>query len=367
MHNGVINGTSSNELSDTGHFVKDWLLPLLNNVKNPHEFIRTDSFREIMEGKIGSNNRVILGDRGGYIIFNEKAWHTCTSERTGIKGVLVSNTYAWGENSFGLPKVTTHYPVTTTQGSSWAQRFSNSGQRGIIGKMLSKRERKRLAKELERQQELDVPPQGFFPGHINEYGVRNHLGHLLDQVVGNIWVNSHGEVWLRWKTMFKREVGLDVWAKDKMQKLREAAVAAPKEENQCSLVHEINRETGEVIQLQENEQGIFVPVKEAANDADPITSEQQIAALVTLTNGHIPFTNTEEEEDEDKSGTTVSIPGVTAPADVQEYESYISNVMKEYLEHQQDIDQLENLCIADGAEAARVIHRLFQQQRYLMN
>ncbi len=105
MHNGVVNvnDSSDRDKSDTWHFLDQLIKPLLDLSPNPHKVIRSEKFRKLLENWMGGNNRMVFGDRGGFIIFNEKAWHKIDNIRTGCEGLLVSNTYAWSHSKFGAP------------------------------------------------------------------------------------------------------------------------------------------------------------------------------------------------------------------------------------------------------------------------
>lgn len=103
MHNGVLHHpsiTSNHDMSDTWQFIEQTLNPLFKQTKNPHVLIRTEAFKHLMEGFIGSGNRVVLGDRGGFVYFNENTWFKVPDDIEDIGGLLVSNTYAWDVNEF---------------------------------------------------------------------------------------------------------------------------------------------------------------------------------------------------------------------------------------------------------------------------
>lgn len=103
MHNGILptKPEHAKEKSDTWHFINDILKPLFASSKNPHSLLRTEFFADILNRYIGSNNRIVLGDRGGFVIFNSKGWHEIDNSKTGAVGLLVSNTYAWSAQSYG--------------------------------------------------------------------------------------------------------------------------------------------------------------------------------------------------------------------------------------------------------------------------
>lgn len=104
MHNGVFSAGNSwdTSKSDTWHFIDRIIKPMFE-WGNPHKMIRTPFFQALMERMVGANNRLVFGDRGGFVIINKQAWHTITEPTTEAVGLLVSNTYAWSQNAF-IPK-----------------------------------------------------------------------------------------------------------------------------------------------------------------------------------------------------------------------------------------------------------------------
>jgi len=116
MHNGILDTQGDDTTkSDTWYFVNHVLNPLFKMTTNPHTMMRSKAFANIMLKFLGHNNRVVLGDRGGYVTFNSQAWHNITNENTGVTGMLVSNTYAWSSSSFGQP--VTVYTNQRSQGT----------------------------------------------------------------------------------------------------------------------------------------------------------------------------------------------------------------------------------------------------------
>lgn len=114
MHNGVISSHANEQddtKSDTWHFIKDVLKPFVKAAKNPHAFIRSKAFGKVMNNYL-SGQRVVMMDREGSVIFNQSSWHEVNNPHLPeLKGMLVSNTYAWSASSFGAPVQT--YPVVT--------------------------------------------------------------------------------------------------------------------------------------------------------------------------------------------------------------------------------------------------------------
>lgn len=104
MHNGVLDSKGDDtSKSDTWHFVNNIVSPLFRMSKNPHKLIRSAAFSDLVHKYIGFSNRIVIGDRGGFIRFNESSWHKVSNEYTGVKGMLVSNQYAWSADGYGKP------------------------------------------------------------------------------------------------------------------------------------------------------------------------------------------------------------------------------------------------------------------------
>lgn len=113
MHNGTISieGAKKNgKLSDTRIFIRDVLKPMLEHIKNPHEFIRTKHFEFMMESVAGDNSsRFVLFDHEGSLFYG--GWYKTT------KGVWVSNTYAYTVDNAYTKKVT--YPNYSSATGYW--------------------------------------------------------------------------------------------------------------------------------------------------------------------------------------------------------------------------------------------------------
>jgi hypothetical protein len=173
MHNGTVNApvTSHNQHSDTWNFIESWIKPLFKLVKNPHELIRSKEFKTLLEHEIGGSNRIIMGDRGGFVTFNEQAWHTITNEFTKVEGLIVSNTYAWDSANYSKPKV---IPTSITY----------------------------------------LPNQGGIK--------RNSMGEIMELILGNIYISAKKEAWI-----FKDERFLRAWPLDnKIDSMKSAYKAA---------------------------------------------------------------------------------------------------------------------------------------------
>ncbi len=75
IHNGVISIESTDEMSDTGHFVHGWLAPLIK--RHSRKLAFDPVFKKIIEEFVGSYNKVaILDSYGRFTIYNENqgAW-----------------------------------------------------------------------------------------------------------------------------------------------------------------------------------------------------------------------------------------------------------------------------------------------------
>jgi predicted glutamine amidotransferase len=106
MHNGTIaidGAAKKGKLSDTRLFIRDVLKPMLEHIKNPHEFIRTKHFEFMMESVAGDNSsRFVLFDHEGSLFYG--GWYKTTTD------VWVSNTYAYDvDNAYRKPKSTYNY------------------------------------------------------------------------------------------------------------------------------------------------------------------------------------------------------------------------------------------------------------------
>jgi len=145
MHNGVVGvETPDNEKSDTWHLVEHFLKPIFSKSKNPHALIRTPQFIKEFEEFVGSQNRIVMGDRGGFVFFNKPAWHTVWNEETKIKGMVVSNTYAWSESSFkkpfSYPSSTSHFAGTSTTSQAGGTCSLPAPRRNTTGKPYERNE-----------------------------------------------------------------------------------------------------------------------------------------------------------------------------------------------------------------------------------
>jgi predicted glutamine amidotransferase len=194
MHNGVISNADNynKSKSDTWHFIEDWVKGLFSLVKNPHQVMRSKQFKHLFETAIGLNNRIVLGDRGGFVYFNEASWHTIDNEHTGVKGLLVSNSYAWDANKFGKPE----------EESKWERDFRqrNAHYSGTT--------------HYSKDYTKPVTPLPNHSGHhpsINTQPIkcidgtyRNRLGEVMIHVVGNIYVDVLNSAWLWSHGLFQR-------------------------------------------------------------------------------------------------------------------------------------------------------------------
>lgn len=71
VHNGILNVDSTEEMSDTGHFVNGWLAPLLR--KHSSKLWSDPTFKKMVESYIGGGNKFCMLDNNGKVtIYNEK-------------------------------------------------------------------------------------------------------------------------------------------------------------------------------------------------------------------------------------------------------------------------------------------------------
>lgn len=102
MHNGVLHnsgGLSKQGMSDTYHYIKDYINPCIEVVNNP-------AFVRLVENDIGASNKFVHMDKAGQVTyFNENKFVALVSEDFSVSfpTVKVSNTYAWSycDNWYG--------------------------------------------------------------------------------------------------------------------------------------------------------------------------------------------------------------------------------------------------------------------------
>lgn len=121
MHNGVLHtgNKADTKLSDTWHFVNEWLEPLV--AKFGHSVLTDPLIGEWLAGFIGNNRFVLMDKDGGTNVLNH-------SQGIEWNAMWLSNTYAWSPYKFGAMKYpqTKYYgttvgtPVSTTPASTSA-------------------------------------------------------------------------------------------------------------------------------------------------------------------------------------------------------------------------------------------------------
>lgn len=93
-HNGVIQAPAVHaDKSDTWSFVNNVVKPLVEGAVNPHELVRSDAFRYLVESHCGNGNRIVISDDLGHTIFCNKLWNKKVGGA--LDGIMLSNTYAW--------------------------------------------------------------------------------------------------------------------------------------------------------------------------------------------------------------------------------------------------------------------------------
>lgn len=219
MHNGVLSDANNYDKtkSDTWHFIEDWVKNFFSLVKNPHQVMRTEKFKKIFEKAIGYNNRIVLGDRGGFVYFNLPGWHVITNEFTGVKGLLVSNSYAWDASSYGKPKVEykSHY------GSKYSQPYDTTRPTTTT-----------LTSHQGHHPSLLSPPHKCVDGTF-----RNRLGEVMIHVVGNIYIDDLNCAWIWTQGMFQRCPEIDKNIRKRIKKeLKKQQGLVPIESPQASLL-----------------------------------------------------------------------------------------------------------------------------------
>lgn len=187
MHNGVIHHSSikqQDKKSDTWQFVDNVLNPLFKNSKNPHQLIRSDMFRNVVEHFLGSGNRVVIGDRGGFVLMNEKTWYTVPEYVPGIGGILVSNSYAWSPENFNPKK--NHSTGTVWYGY---QNGSGSSSQNYSGTPSN------TCKPLSPSSSVSVDSRRFSSYQSSNSNLRLISGKYWTDPFGGIWsFNGYGYV-----------------------------------------------------------------------------------------------------------------------------------------------------------------------------
>lgn len=84
MHNGIVDYpedkvTDNLDHSDTCIFVAKVLRPMLALAFDTSAFIRSDAFRYLLESHLGKNNRTVIMDGLGHVIYQPTGWHVIPS------------------------------------------------------------------------------------------------------------------------------------------------------------------------------------------------------------------------------------------------------------------------------------------------
>lgn len=154
-HNGILSTGNSADpsKSDTWHYIKDYLQPLLS--RDP-DLIHEPAFQTLIERHIGYSNKFgFMSSDGRCVIINRDA---------GLEheGVWYSNTYAWTPSKFGYkPAATYHYGSSPTW-AAWNQ-MDNASQRQLawgddpVGKTHAKRGKKAKKKSTTKNVDMKAP------------------------------------------------------------------------------------------------------------------------------------------------------------------------------------------------------------------
>jgi hypothetical protein len=121
MHNGVIDieipKKDEDKLSDTRVFVRDVLRPILKQVQDPTEFVRTSAFKHVIDSYCQQHNsRLALMDSQGPVFYG--SWFKTTTN------IWVSNQYAHKVDNpvWGKTKYNTKAPVMNTR--DWSGKYT---------------------------------------------------------------------------------------------------------------------------------------------------------------------------------------------------------------------------------------------------
>lgn len=131
MHNGVLStGNDADKTkSDTWHYVKDYLVPLLQD--HP-EMFKNPVLKALLEEHIGSGNRfIMLNHLGETSIINEEDF-------VEYKGALLSNTYAWSSEKGGYgysrsSKFGSWYNDYDSYGNNYSTNYGSSTAATVSG------------------------------------------------------------------------------------------------------------------------------------------------------------------------------------------------------------------------------------------
>ena len=204
MHNGVMGEFTNNTdiVSDTHNFITHYLAPLLSETKNPHKAIRSRVFQATIERIIGPSNKIVIGDRGGFILLNERNWYTVKEETSGIKDCLVSNTYAWDER-FNCPK------------SIVVSNYTNMGYNYYAGKWWNPNTR-------EWEPHPPTPTQGTLPlssANSDATKEKEHSSYDMELWKNNLYYDEKGRIWQKRKNVYIRKESMDKKFAKEMEEL----------------------------------------------------------------------------------------------------------------------------------------------------
>ncbi len=119
LHNGILPIACSKDKkrSDTWHFAELVLKPMFAAIPSAKlsDYIRSGAFRYLLESAIGATNKVVLFDSFGPVIFNRDKW----SEKTGPKGLLMSNGYPYLFSFRDDPFEDTEFPFGANKAKKW--------------------------------------------------------------------------------------------------------------------------------------------------------------------------------------------------------------------------------------------------------
>ncbi len=123
MHNGVLATGNAKDpsKSDTWHYIRDWLRPLLNAAP---ELVHTPQFSKVIGAHIGNNRFALMTHDGRVQIVNKY-------QGVEYKGAWFSNTYAWSASKF-MPRPA----QSSLWGGDWRSQSTWSGSGSGAGKDL---------------------------------------------------------------------------------------------------------------------------------------------------------------------------------------------------------------------------------------
>lgn len=326
MHNGVLSvDTSTDEdRSDTWHFVNDVVKPMFEESKNPHKLMRSWAFTALLSKFIGSQSRLVFGDRGGFILVNHDIWTEVKEEATGCKGLMVSNSYAWSEGFF-RPTPNYSAPLTTGTGTDYTN---------------TKRGRK-------HKKDDDQP-------NWNSSWISDRFSNEFDLIDHPLYLDKKWDVWERTAHGFKRRWDMR-WddipnATDVMEATCGVLLGMGSRPRKEPEIIDLTPITKAVVEQQQEEPDaqfeLELRANEESEDPDPTTLGTQVPASLI------------QADDEEEKAAAEAL-----QADYEEHggmeSAYIDSLVREWSKYSKD--EMTTVIYTSPDEAAEVMYRLINK------